>query len=128
MTKRDQYEENDFDYCFPPVFRCQYDDNTRVQPNPKIPQPEPEPEPAPEITNEMNPMQPTVNDISYTQGYLRTQIGKRVKIDFLIGTNMLIDKEGTLIEVGISYVVIREVNSNIQTMCDIYSIKFVQIF
>lgn len=71
---------------------------------------------------------PTLKNINFTQAYLRTQIGKRVKIDFLIGTNLFIDKEGTLLEVGISYIVIREATSNAKVMCDLYSIKFVTIF
>lgn len=71
---------------------------------------------------------PTLKNINYTQAYLRTQIGKRVKIDFLIGTNLFIDKEGTLLEVGISYVVIKEATSNAKVMCDLYSIRFVTIF
>lgn len=68
------------------------------------------------------------NDNLYTQGFLRNQIGKRVKIEFLIGTNMLMDREGTLVDVGISYVLIREVDTNDLVMADMYSIKFVRIF
>ncbi|WP_330400304.1 hypothetical protein [Tepidibacter mesophilus] len=41
---------------------------------------------------------------------------------------MLIDREGVLVEVGISYVVIRESRTNDLLMCDIYSIKFVRVF
>lgn len=69
-----------------------------------------------------------VMDTEYTQGWLRTQIGKRVKIEFLIGTNMLIDREGTLLDVGISYVIINEVETDDLLLCDIYSIKFVRIY
>lgn len=68
---------------------------------------------------------PIQDDILYTQGYLRTQIGKYVKIDFLIGTNLFIDKEGILRKVGISYVVIEESGTGDMVMCDMYSIKFV---
>lgn len=67
-------------------------------------------------------------DINYTQGYLQTKIGRYVKIDFLIGTNLFIDREGILEKVGISYVVIRESGTGNELMCDIYSIKFVEIF
>lgn len=67
-------------------------------------------------------------DTAYTQGWLRTQIGKKVKIDFLIGTNMFIDREGTLLDVGISYVLIRETETDDVLMCDIYSIKFVRVY
>ncbi|QEK12780.1 hypothetical protein FQB35_10820 [Crassaminicella thermophila] len=71
---------------------------------------------------------PVQDDINYTQGYLKSKIGEYVKIEFLIGTNMLIDREGTLLDVGISYVVIQEPETDDLLMCDIYSIKFVKIF
>ena len=71
---------------------------------------------------------PTVMGKDYTQGYLKTQIGKKMRITFLIGTNTIQDRNGTLLEVGISYIVIRDIDTNTTTMCDIYSIKFVTIF
>lgn len=77
---------------------------------------------------EIEPGAPVQKDISYTQGYLRSNMGKYVKIEFLIGTNMLIDREGIIVDVGISYVVLRESGTNDLLMCDIYSIKFVRIF
>ncbi|MBC2399206.1 hypothetical protein HGG79_15705 [Clostridium tetanomorphum] len=77
---------------------------------------------------ELEPGPPVKRDTNYTQGWLTTQIGKYIKIEFLIGTNMLIDREGVLMEVGISYIVIRESGTNDLLMCDIYSIKFVRIF
>lgn len=77
---------------------------------------------------EIAPGSPVENNILYNQGWLTTQIGKYVKIEFLIGTTMLIDREGILKQVGISYVVIEEAGTNDLVMCDIYSIKFVRIF
>lgn len=92
----------------------------------------PEPMPAPPTTIppdfEYEPGAPVETDVSYTQGYLKTQIGRYVKIEFLIGTNMLIDREGTLVDVGISYVILREPETDDLVLCDIYSIKFVKIF
>ncbi|WP_010681372.1 hypothetical protein [Acetivibrio cellulolyticus] len=70
----------------------------------------------------------TVQNIQYTQGYLKTQIGRHVKIEFLIGTNMLQDREGTLLEVGTSYVIIRETETDDLLLCDMYSIKFVRFY
>ncbi|HBJ2608970.1 alginate lyase [Clostridium botulinum] len=90
------------------------------------PTPSPTPAPAPAPTTQFVPS--VQDDILYNQGYLKTQIGKRVKIEFLIGTNMLIDREGTLVGVGISYVLINEVDTNDLIMADMYSIKFVRIF
>ena len=69
-----------------------------------------------------------VLDIGYTQGYLKSQIGAKIKVEFLIGTNMLVDREGTLIDVGISYIIIREVETDDLLLCDIYSIKFVRFY
>jgi hypothetical protein len=77
---------------------------------------------------EQAPGAPTTLGIEYTQGYLRTQIGRRMRITFLLGTNTIQDREGILEEVGISYIVIREADTNIRTLCDIYSVKFAAIF
>lgn len=75
----------------------------------------------------LQPGPPVQEDINYTQGFLKTLIGRYVKIDFLIGTNMFIDREGTLVAVGISYLVLREPQTHRLVMCDIYSLKFVNI-
>ena len=75
---------------------------------------------------DLGPLTPPLDgSLDYTQGYLRTQIGKYVKVDFLIGTNRFIDKEGILRVVGISYIVLEESGSGDMVMCDMYSIKFV---
>jgi hypothetical protein len=83
--------------------------------------------PAP-VDFEMEPGSPVQQDINYTQGYLRQQIGKYVKVEFLIGTNMLVDREGTLVDVGISYIILREPETDDLVLADIYSIKFVRIY
>jgi len=92
------------------------------------------PYPSPQIVKgeteaqfEMAPGSPVQQDINYTQGYLKTQIGKKVLISFLIGTNTYQDRTGILESVGISYVILRE-EGNTKLLCDIYSIKFVRIF
>ena len=71
---------------------------------------------------------PTITEPLYTQGYLKSKIGSNVKIDFLIGTNMLVDKAGTLVDVGISYIVIREAETDDLLFCDMYAIKFVKFY
>lgn len=94
--------------------------------SPVIPVPPPPPtiQPPP-VDFEMEPGPPVTTDINYTQAYLKTQIGKRVRIEFLIGTNTLTDRTGILVEVGISYVIIRLVGTDDLMLGDIYSIKFV---
>ncbi|HEY8804807.1 MAG TPA: hypothetical protein VIM42_06825 [Clostridium sp.] len=77
--------------------------------------------------SEIPPTTSIINNPLYNQGWLKTQIGKFISIDFLIG-NMYIDRQGVLQEVGISYIIIKESGTNDIVMCDIYSIKFVTVF
>ncbi|MEY8000434.1 hypothetical protein AB8U03_09555 [Clostridium sp. Mt-5] len=77
---------------------------------------------------EMAPGSPIQQDTNYIQGYLRTQIGKRVRVTFLLGTGTLQDRTGILENVGISYIILREEGTNASELADIYSIKFVVIF
>ena len=70
----------------------------------------------------------TVQSAMYTPGYLRTQIGRRCRVEFLVGTNGLTDRTGTLIGVGASYILLRPLESDDIMLCDIYSIKFVTFF
>lgn len=74
------------------------------------------------------PGSPRILGIEYTQGYLRTIIGKRVTVTFLLGTSSLTDRSGILTRVGISYIILRQTQTNTDVLCDIYSIKFVNIF
>ena len=63
----------------------------------------------------------------YTPAFLREQIGKLMRVEFLIGTNNLTDRIGVLEDVGASYILLRSVESNNIIYCDIYSIKFITI-
>jgi hypothetical protein len=71
--------------------------------------------------------QPSVFDPAFLQGYLRRHIGRRVRIEFLIGTQMMTDRTGTIVDVGISYVTLRD-DTGSEVICDMYSIKFVIVF
>ncbi len=77
-----------------------------------------------DTTNDFVPEQ--VTSPLYTAGYLNTQIGKLMKVEFLIGNNFT-DRTGTLVKVGVSYIILRPIDVNGFIMCDIYSIKFVTI-
>lgn len=67
------------------------------------------------------------DNASYLQEYLKSMIGRLVKIDFLVGSDTLICKEGILKEVGTDYIVLEMLQSNDLLVGDLYSIKFVQI-
>lgn len=77
------------------------------------------------VTNENSP-EILTNNI-YTPAFLRQQIGKLVRVEFLIGTNNLVDRIGILEDVGASYILLRALESNTTVYADIYSIKFVTI-
>lgn len=74
------------------------------------------------------PAPATIDNVAYTAGFLRTQIGRKVRVEFLIGTNgPLVDRTGTLRYVGVSYIILQPIDSDDLMMCDLYSIKFVTI-
>ena len=63
----------------------------------------------------------------YTPAFLREQIEKLMRVEFLIGTNNLVDRIGILEDVGASYILLRSLESDSLVYCDIYSIKFITI-
>ncbi len=63
----------------------------------------------------------------YTPAFLKEQIGKLMRVEFLIGTNNLVDRIGILQDVGASYILLRSFENDSLVYCDIYSIKFITI-
>ena len=63
----------------------------------------------------------------YTPAFLKEQIGKLMRVEFLIGTNTLTDRIGILEDVGASYILLRSFENDSLVYCDIYSIKFITI-
>lgn len=63
----------------------------------------------------------------YTPAFLRQQIGKLMRIEFLIGTNNMVDRIGILDDVGASFIVLRSFENDSLVYCDIYAIKFITI-
>lgn len=75
--------------------------------------------------------QPTavnLESLQYLNGFLLTQIGKKVMVEFLIGSNMIEEKTGTLVGVGANYILISEFPSGNVLACDFYSIKFITFY
>lgn len=77
------------------------------------------------VTNANSP-EILTNNI-YTPAFLREHLGKLVRVEFLIGTNNLVDRVGILEDVGVSYILLRSIESNTLVYADIYAIKFVTI-
>lgn len=70
----------------------------------------------------------TVQNVQFLNGALRTQIGKRISVSFLIGTNTFVDKTGMLLAVGANYLLMLEENTDDLLFCDFFTIKFVTIY
>lgn len=80
------------------------------------------------ITDFSNPFPVTAESIQYLNGFIRTQIGRRITVTFLIGSNTLEEKTGFLLGVGANYILINELDTNDLTACDFYNIKFIRFY
>lgn len=68
------------------------------------------------------------NSLQYLNGIFRTQIGRFVRVQQLIGSNTTQDFDGFLIGVGINYIILQEyANSDIRIL-DIYGIKQMYVY
>ena len=90
---------------------------------------------SPTFTVPSNPMTPPeytqtldYDSIQYMNGFLRTQIGRFIRFEQLVGTNIVEDRSGFLVGVSNNYVILQEIGTgNIMTF-DTFSIKFVYIY
>ena len=80
------------------------------------------------ITDVTQPQPMTTESLQYLNGFLKSQIGRRVHVEFLLGTNTLTDRTGTLLGVGANYILMRETDSDDLLVCDFYNIKFVTVY
>lgn len=62
------------------------------------------------------------------QRILADNIGEYVVVEFLIGTERLMRKQGQLYFVGTSFVTLYDDQTNNYIVCDIFSIKFVYFY
>jgi len=83
---------------------------------------------ATQVQTGMPPSVVTPDSLQYLNGFLRTQIGRPVLVTFLVGTNTLTDRTGTLLGVGINYILIRETRTDDVLACDFYNIKFIRFY
>lgn len=83
----------------------------------------------------LKPVQPysqsfpvTADSIQYLNSFMRTQIGRRVKVEFLIGGGSLVERSGYLLSVGANFILLNEVGTSNLLSCDFYNIKFVTFY
>lgn len=68
------------------------------------------------------------NSIQYLNGIFRTQIGRFVRVQQLIGSNTTQDFDGFLIGVGINYIILQEYANRDIRILDIYGIKQMYVY
>lgn len=80
------------------------------------------------ITEYNQPFPVTGESIQYLNGFMRTQIGRKIELQILVGTNTLVTKTGYLLGIGANFILISEIGTGDLTTCDFYNIKFVRYF
>ncbi len=68
------------------------------------------------------------NSVQYINGFMRTQIGRFVRVQQLVGSNIIEDYDGFLIGVGINYIILQDYSSPNIRVLDIYGIKNVYVY
>lgn len=74
-----------------------------------------------------NEMPEILTNPIYTPGFLKEHIGRLMQVEFLIGTNNMVDRVGFLEDVGASYILLRSFEGDSLIYADIYAIKFITI-
>ncbi|MGN1131782.1 MAG: hypothetical protein ACI4RL_02660 [Ruminococcus sp.] len=67
-------------------------------------------------------------NIQYLNSFARTQVGRMVQVNFLVGSTTMLTLEGTLLGVGANFLMINERGTNDITTCDFYSIKYMRFY
>ncbi len=74
------------------------------------------------------PYEVTRESLQYLNGFIRTQIGRRVTIDFLVGSDTMQSRTGYLLAVAQNYLLLNELDTNDVTACDLYTMKFIRFY
>lgn len=90
---------------------------------------------APQFQVPNNPLLPpgyqetiSYENLQYLNGFLRTQIGKYIRVEQLIGSNIIEDRYGYLIGVGINYILLQELGTGNVSALDYYNIKYIYVY
>lgn len=62
------------------------------------------------------------------QEVIALSVGNYVVVEFLVGTQNIVRKEGVLTAVGVSWLLLYDEAAGTSVVCDMYSVKFVTYF
>lgn len=68
------------------------------------------------------------DSVQYMNGFLRTQIGRYMRVEQLIGSDSTEDRYGFLVGVGNNYLLLQDISSGSVAIVDLYSIKYVYMY
>lgn len=109
----------------------------QMQTIPGIPDPSPDPvlPENPHFQVPANPLLPpgyqevlSYENLQYMNGFLRTQIGKYLRVEQLVTSNQIEDRFGYLVGVGLNYILLQQAGTGNITAIDYYSIKYVYVY
>ena len=112
-------------------------DENGVETIPGIPDPSPEPilPENPQFQVPANPLLPpgyqevlSYENLQYMNGFLRTQIGRYLRVEQLVTSTQIEDRFGYLVGVGLNYILLQQAGTGNITAIDYYSIKFVYVY
>ena len=89
----------------------------------------------PSIITPQDPMTPNgydeeidYNTIQALNGFLRTQIGRYMRIEQLVGSNTIQDRYGFLVGVGSNYIILQEITTGNIMVLDIFSVRLTYVY
>ncbi len=109
----------------------------QMQNIPGIPDPNPDPvlPENPQFQVPANPLLPpgyqevlSYENLQYMNGFLRTQIGRYLRVEQLVTSNQIEDRFGYLVGVGLNYILLQQAGTGNISAIDYYSIKYVYIY
>ena len=67
-------------------------------------------------------------NLQYMNGFLRTQIGKYLRVEQLVTSSQIEDRFGYLVGVGLNYILLQQAGTGNISAVDYYSIKYVYVY
>jgi hypothetical protein len=117
-----------------------WSDENGIETIPGIPDPGPvPPDPVlpenPQFQVPANPLLPpgyqevlSYENLQYMNGFLRTQIGKYLRVEQLVTSSQIEDRFGYLVGVGLNYILLQQAGTGNISAIDYYSIKYVYVY
>jgi hypothetical protein len=68
------------------------------------------------------------SSIKSFDGFLRTQIGRYMKVQQYVGASVIEDRYGFLVGVGGNFIILQEINSGNILVLDIYSVRTTYVY